>query len=232
MDAQTIIQQGLERNQNALSEYYSKKLLASYGVPVTREELAQDENQAVEAAKSIGFPVVLKACSPEMMHKSEGGFVLLNISDEEAVRQAYQTIMEKADAPLEGVLVQEMVSGQRELVAGLVRDAQFGPCVMAGLGGVMTEVFKDTAFRMAPIDMVEAKDMVDELKCRPMLDAFRGQAPADLDSMGRCLMALGEIGLAHDGVAEIDVNPLIVDKKGRVKAVDALVVLKGASKDA
>lgn len=231
MEARTIIQQGLERNQNALSEYYSKKLLAAYGVPVTREELAQDEDQAVKAAQDIGFPVALKGCSPELMHKSEGGFVLLNLSDDEAVRRAYRTIMEKASSSLEGVLVQEMVSGQRELVAGLIRDAQFGPCVMAGLGGVLTEVFKDTAFRMAPIDMVEAKDMVDELKCRPMLEAFRGQEPADLEAMGRCLIALGEIGLAHEAVAEIDVNPLIVDKQGRVKAVDALVVLKGASGD-
>ncbi|MGD2271965.1 MAG: acetate--CoA ligase family protein [Desulfobacterales bacterium] len=208
-----------------MSEYRSKKLLKSYGVPVTREALVQSEVEAVLAAETIGYPVALKACSPELMHKSETGCMALNLKNDTEVHEAYSRIIEAVDIDLEGVLVQEMVPGQRELVLGLNRDPQFGPCVMLGLGGVLTEVLNDTAFRVAPFGIIEARDMIEELGCRSMLEHFRGQAAADIDTICRSLVALGKLGIDHGVISEIDINPMIINPAGNLKAADALVVL-------
>jgi len=224
--ADDLIRSALERGQPALSEYESKKLLSLYGIPVTREQLSRSAGDAVSAAADLGFPVVLKACSPELMHKSEHGSIELNLRSEGDVREAYGRIVRSVDLELEGVLVQEMVPGQRELVVGLTRDPQFGPCVMLGAGGIMTEVFQDTVFRMAPVDMIEAKDMTEELRFKKILGAFRGQKPVDMDTLCQILIAVGQIGLELEAVSELDINPLIITPEGRVKAVDALVVLK------
>jgi succinyl-CoA synthetase beta subunit len=226
MRADDLIRSALDRGQPALSEYESKKLLSLYGIPVTRETLSRSADEAVSAAATLGFPVVLKACSPELMHKSERGCIELNLRSERDVREAYGHIIRSVDMELEGVLVQEMVPGQRELVVGLNRDPQFGPCVMLGIGGMMTEVFKDIAFRMAPFGMIEAKDMTEELRFKAILSAFRGQKPADMDNLCRTLIAVGKIGLELETVSELDINPMIITPEGRVVAVDALVVLR------
>lgn len=226
MRADDLIRSALDRGQPALSEYESKKLLSLYDIPVTRETLSRSADEAVSAAADLGFPVVLKACSPELMHKSERGCIELNLRSERDVREAYGHIIRSVDLELEGVLVQEMVPGQRELVVGLNRDPQFGPCVMLGIGGMMTEVFKDTAFRMAPFGMIEAKDMTEELRFKAILGAFRGQKPADMDILCRTLIAVGKIGLELETVSELDINPMIITPEGRVVAVDALVVLR------
>ena len=229
--ADDLIRSALDRGQPALSEYESKKLLRLYGIPVTREKLSNNADEAVAAATEIGFPVVLKACSPEIMHKSEHGCIALNLRSEGDVREAYGCIVESVDLDLEGVLVQEMVPGQRELVIGLIRDRQFGPCVMLGIGGTMTEVFQDTVFRMAPVDLIEAQDMTEELRYKKILGAFRGQKPVDMDTLCRALIAVGQIGLARETVSELDINPLIITPEGRVVAVDALVVLSRDGND-
>jgi len=226
MRADDLIQSGLNRGQKALSEYESKKLLSLYGIPVTREKLSRSADEAVSAADGLGFPVALKACSAELMHKSERGGIELNIRSEGDVRRAYERIIRSVDLQLEGVLVQEMVPGQRELVVGLSRDTQFGPCVMLGMGGIMTEVFQDTVFRMAPFDMIEAKDMTEELRFKAILGAFRGQKPVDMEILCRTLIAVGQIGLELETVSELDINPLIITPEGRLVAVDALVILK------
>lgn len=226
MEADKIIDSAVNRGQRALSEYESKQVLQAYGLPVTREKLVSSPESAIAAAGEIGYPLVLKACAPDLMHKSEEGFVLLNLNDEAALLDAYNKLSGRLDKTEAGILVQEMISGNRELVVGLSRDPQFGPCVMLGLGGIMTEIFKDTVFRMAPIDAIEAADMAEQLKSRKILDAFRGQAPADRETLYRCLVAVGQIGLEHDAVQEIDINPLVVSTDGSVTAVDALIVLK------
>jgi succinyl-CoA synthetase beta subunit len=225
-----LIQTGLSRGQKALSEYESKKLLGLYGIPVTREKLSHSADEAVSAADSLGFPVALKACSAELMHKSERGGIELNIRSEGDVRRAYERIIRSVDLQLEGVLVQEMVPGQRELVVGLSRDAQFGPCVMLGMGGIMTEVFQDTVFRMVPFDMIEAKDMTEELRFKTILGAVRGQKPVDMEILCRTLIAVGQIGLELETVSELDINPLIITPEGRLVAVDALVILRRNAK--
>ena len=226
MRADDLIRPALDRGQPALSEYESKKLLSLYGIPVAREKLSRSADEAVSAAADIGFPVVLKACSPELMHKSERGCIELNLRSEGDVRKAYGRIISSVDLELEGVLVQEMVSGQRELVVGLTRDPQFGPCVMLGIGGMMTEVFEDIVFRMAPFGKIEAKDMSEELRFKAILGAFRGQKPVDMDLLCRTLIAVGQIGLELDTVSELDINPMIITPEGRVVAADALVVLR------
>ncbi len=225
MHPDDLIQDGLAKGQKALSEYESKKLLGLYGIPVTREKLSHGADEAVSAAAGLGFPVVLKACSAELMHKSERGCIELNLRSEGDVRAAYERIIRSVDdLELEGVLVQEMVMGQRELVAGLTRDPQFGPCVMLGIGGILTEVFQDMVFRMAPFDAIEAKDMTEELRFKKILGAFRGQKPIDMEGLCHILTAVGQIGLELEAVSELDINPMIITPEGRVVAVDALVL--------
>ncbi len=223
-----LIKDAVRKGQKALSEYQSKQFLKTYGIPVTEEALAQSADEAAAIASRLRYPVVMKACSPELMHKSEAGVIEIGLKNEDEVRAAYQRLVSATNLPLEGILVQEMIRGNRELVLGLSRDAQFGPCVMFGLGGVLTEIIKDTVFRVAPLEMIDAREMMLELRAKAILDPFRGQAAADRDAIARSLIAIGKIGLENESVAEIDVNPMIVDPAGQVKAVDALVVLQGS----
>jgi succinyl-CoA synthetase beta subunit len=195
------------------------------------EALSHSADEAASAADRLGFPVVLKACSAELMHKSERGCIELNLRNEPDLRQAYERIIRGVNLELEGMLVQKMVPGQRELVIGLNRDPQFGPCVMLGIGGIMTEVFQDTVFRMAPFDMVEAKDMTEDLRFKTILGAFRGQKPVDMDVLCRTLIAVGEIGLELETISELDINPMIITPEGRLVAVDALIVLRRDGND-
>lgn len=222
-----LIRQAQNNGQRALSEFHSKRVLKAYGIPVTREFLVQTAEEAVDAADRIGYPVAVKACAWELMHKSDLGCVELGLADADAVARAFRRIEDRVRMPLEGILIQEMVAGSRELVAGLNRDPQFGACVMLGFGGTMAEVVDDTVFRIAPFDGAEAMDMIGDLRSRAMLEAFRGQSPADLEALSNVLMGLGELGLARDTVSEIDINPLIVSPEGRICAADALIVLEG-----
>jgi acetyl-CoA synthetase (ADP-forming) len=154
------------------------------------------------------------------------------LDDAEEVRRAYRTIIENLGGdPYEGILVQEMIRGERELVVGLVRDPQFGPCVMFGLGGIFTEVLKDTSFRVAPLEKYDALQMMDEIRAKAILGPFRGKPPVDKDKLADILIAVGDIGMKYDQVKEIDINPLIIAGAEPV-AVDALVVLgDGSSKE-
>ncbi len=220
-----LIQMAVKTGVRALSEYDAKRFLKTFGIPVTREHLARDKDSALAAAQSIGYPVVLKACATELMHKSEAGVIEIGITNDDHLQAAYNRIVSATAVALDGVLVQEWVRGQRELVAGLNRDTQFGPCVMVGLGGFLTEALKDISFRVAPFDAREALEMLTELRCKEMLGAFRGQAPADRKALCDTLVSLSRIGLDHKAVSEIDINPIIIDAQGRIKAVDALIVI-------
>jgi len=220
-----IIEEAVKKGQKNLSEYDSKRLLAEYDIPVTSEKLVTSADEAVSFANEIGYPVVLKGCGAELTHKTEKGVVRVGLKTDDDVREAFDAI--KAVEAMDGVLVQEMVEGMRELVVGLIRDAQFGPCVMFGLGGIYTEVLKDVTFRVAPLEERDAVDMMEEIKATKILGSFRGMSPVDKDVMIKALIGMGRIGLENDSVAEIDVNPLIVSADGKPVAVDALVVLGG-----
>lgn len=221
-----IIHAAVAEGRQALSEYEAKQVLAAYGIPTTRERLVKSADAAAAASVALGYPVVLKACSPALMHKSDAGLVELHLTDEAGVRNAFDRISTRLSGKVDGVLVSEMVSGKRELVVGMNRDSQFGPCVMLGLGGVMTELFKDAVFRMAPVDAIEVEEMAGQLKSAKILDAFRGEQPADRNALYRCVMGAGRIGLEWEEVSEIDINPVLISADGQVKAVDALIVLR------
>ncbi len=220
-----LITQALKAGQRTLSEYQSKQLLSAYGIPVTREFLAQDKKQAVEFAKKLGYPVVLKGCSPALTHKTERQLVAVKLRDENEVKEAFDAITKRAGEPMDGILVQEMISGARELVVGLTRDEQFGPCAMLGLGGIFVEILKQVTFRIAPLEERDALEMMDELPGKKIFEAFRGEPPVDRKILADILVKIGNIGLENDAVKEIDVNPLIVAGNKPV-AVDALVVLQ------
>ncbi len=219
-----MITQALKAGQRTLSEYESKKLLSAYGIPTTREFLAKTKAEAVKFAKELGYPVVLKGCSPALTHKTERQLVALKLRDEKEVKEAFDAITKRAGEPMDGILVQEMVSGARELVVGLTRDQQFGPCAMLGLGGIFVEVLKQVTFRIAPLEERDALEMMDELPGKKIFDAFRGEPPVDRKILANALIAVGKIGLEHDAVKEIDINPMIISN-GKPIAVDALVVL-------
>lgn len=217
----------MAKSGTALSEHDSKKLLARHGIPVTREIPVRERRALKAATEAVGYPLVLKGCSPGVPHKTEKGWVHLDIRNDREAEAAFDQL--HGSMGEEGsVLVQEMVRGQRELAAGMIRDPQFGPCVMFGLGGIFTELFGDVVFRVAPLDRREAAAMMRDIRGQGILDAFRGMAPADLDATADILVRLGEIGVEHPGVLEIDINPLVL-ADGRPVAVDALVVLRGGN---
>ena len=195
---------------HTLSEYESKLLLADAGIPIPQERLVSSADEAVKAAEEQGYPVALKLCGRGIAHKTERNLVRLDLGDAEEVRQHAEDLLaqRQADEADAGVLVQAMVSGRRELIAGLLRDPQFGPCVMFGLGGVFAELVGDVAFAIAPLEQHDADDLVQALQHRKILEA------------------LGRIGEARPDIVSIDVNPLILSGSDPV-VVDALVELEG-----
>lgn len=212
-----------------LSEADSKALLAAHGVPFAPERLAADPEGAAGAADELGYPAVVKLCGASIAHKTERGLVRLGLPDAAAVRAAAAALLEagRPEDDVTGVLVAPMLSGTRELIAGMHRDAQFGPTVMIGVGGVLAEVLADVAVRLAPIERVDAEEMLEQLRNRALLGEFRGEPPVDLDAVAGVLLALSRVAEERPDVVSIDLNPLIVHD-GHPVAVDALVELAAA----
>ena len=212
-----------------LSEAESKALLARHGIPVPDEELVGSAEEAAAAADRIGYPVVVKLCGPAIAHKTERGLVKLNLSNAEAVTAAAAELLAAArpeDVDV-GLLVGAMVSGARELIAGFVRDDEFGPCVMLGIGGIFAEALGDVAFRLAPLEAIDADELIDDLLNQALLGAVRGEPPVDRAALARILLGLAEVGEGDERIRSIDLNPLIVASGGVPTAVDALVELDG-----
>lgn len=213
-------------SRHTLSEHESKQLVARFGVPIAAERIVQDADEAASAAAELGFPVVLKLCGDAIAHKTERDLVRLGLGDENAVRAAAAELLAKAQ-PEDGdvaLLVAEMVRGKRELIAGLVRDPQFGPCVLLGLGGILTEALGDVVFALAPIEWRDARAMIERLHASHLLTKpFRGEAAANEDMLADVLVGLGQLAIERPDVASVDLNPLIVRGDGKVLAVDALV---------
>lgn len=221
--AKQIIMTALGKGQRALDEYEAKRILSAYGIPVTLEKLVFKEEDAVHAANNIGFPVALKACSWEIMHKTERGLVALNVRTEAEIHNSFHAIRKLAQGDIP-VLVQQMVSGDREFVVGMTRFLRFGPCVLFGLGGVFTEAINDISSRLAPLSTVEAEEMIFDIRAKKILGQFRGMPPVDIPSLGKLLQNIGIISILHPEVAEIDLNPVIIHGVKPVVA-DALFVL-------
>lgn len=222
--AHDIIVAAQSRGQVALTEYESKQVLAAYGIPVTQESVVTDLAAATAVAAGIGWPLVLKACAHDVTHKTERGLVEVGIANVDQLGAAWKRM--RTEGAYDGAfLLQEMVKGARELVLGLIRDPQMGPSVMFGIGGIFTEIFEDVVFRIAPLTIDEALDMTAEIKGAKILEAVRGMPAADRDAIASAAVALGQIGVDHDEIQEIDINPLIVSGSQPI-AVDALIVLK------
>jgi len=221
-----IIDQALKEGRFTLTEHESKQVLASYHLPVTREELVSSPPALLEAAGRIGYPLVIKGCSAAIAHKTEKGLIRVDVRNDEEATTAFREISAAMNgASGEAILVQQLVKGPRELVVGLTRDAQFGPCVMFGLGGIFTEILKDTVFRVAPLEKQDALEMMQEIRASKILEEIRGMVPVDKDRLAEMLMTVGRIGIENDRIKEIDINPVIISG-GKPVAVDALVVLQ------
>ncbi|MEZ5216805.1 MAG: acetate--CoA ligase family protein [Ilumatobacteraceae bacterium] len=210
-----------------LSEADSKVMLAGFGVPIAPERIVPTAQAAATAAGELGFPVVVKLCGDAIAHKTERGLVRLKLADADAVAAAGSELLAAArpdDGPVD-LLVAPMVSGNRELIAGLVRDQQFGMNVMLGVGGILAEAIADVVFRPVPITSVDAAEMIDELATQKLLGEFRGEAAVDRDELARILVGLSDAAVATPEIVSVDLNPLIVTPEGRPVAVDALVEL-------
>ncbi len=245
-EARALLQAALDAGQSALSEYEAKRLLSLAGVPVVEERLAHTPEAAAAAATELGMPVAVKGCGATVLHKSELGLVRLGLETADAVRAAAEEVlgvlaraeeeMRETRTVSSGVLVQRMARGRREVIAGGVRDAFFGPCVMLGVGGTAVEAMGDVSFRMAPVEERDALEMVAELKAGAIFDAFRGEPAVDRASLLDVLSAVGRLLLDFPEISQVDINPLVVEG-GRPVAVDALVTLDpeagaGAAADA
>lgn len=225
MDPKGLVEKAKREGRSALTEAESKQVLMCYGVPVVEEGVAKTAGEAVSLAEKIGYPVVLKGLGAKLTHKTERGLVRLNIGTGEDLLAAAEAVARAAGDDLEGYLVQPMIGGRREFVAGLFCDPQFGPVVMFGLGGVFTEALDDVVFRIAPVSEEQAEMMIGELRSSRLLQAFRGDAPARREEIARTLVGLSRLGMEMTDITEVDINPLIIGADGRVTAVDALVVL-------
>ena len=219
-------------NRTLLSEVEAKAALGDSGVPVTATTLAQTREEAAAQAEAIGYPVALKVVSPNVAHKSDVGGVVLGLESHEEVAEGYDEIIRSVQAAqpsavIEGVSVQEMASPGVEVIVGMTTDPQFGPVMMFGLGGIMVEVLGDVAFRLAPLGEGDARDMIDEIQGRQVLDGVRGQPPVDIGAIEAMLDRVSEFAAAHPEVAELDLNPVIASPEGAI-AVDARIVLAEA----
>ena len=219
-----LIEKAVKKGRSTLSEYESKQVLTEYGIPCTREIMVTTLQELEDAVEKIGFPMVLKGCGRQIAHKTEKGLIRVDIRNREEAIAAFTEIMDEMAGTDGNVLVQEMIRGARELVVGLTRDAQFGPCVMFGLGGIFTEALEDISFRVAPLEKEDTLEMMHEIRAHKILGAIRGMAPADMEMLTEVLINVGRIGLENEAVKEIDINPVILSH-GKPIAVDALIVL-------
>ena len=223
MDLHQFVKYALDSGRTALTEAESKTILGNYGVPVVAETIAATSADAITAAADLGFPVVLKGIGEGLLHKTESGLVHLNLADEKSVSRAAKTILQAA--PGAKILVQPQIRGNREFVAGLFRDPHFGPAILFGLGGIMTEALSDVVFRLAPLTHQDAADMLESIRSRSLLGPFRGEHAVDRQTLLQTLMGLSAIADDSPEIAEIDINPLIARASGELTAVDALITL-------
>jgi acetate---CoA ligase (ADP-forming) len=221
----------LQLGRSTLSEYESKQLIASWGIPVTRESRASSPEEAANAAQAISYPVALKADSPDILHKTEAGVVRLGLKSPDEVRAAFTNIMSNArnhlpNGTINGALVQEMVTDAVEVIVGVSYDPQLGPVLLFGTGGVMVEVYNDVALRLCPITHSEALDMIHQVKGAKLLQGFRGRPKADIEALAKALVQVSHLAVNLEGrMSELDINPLMALPEGQgVKAADALVV--------
>ena len=228
-ECENIIQKALQEGRSSLLIPESQQICKLHHIPIPVSHVVQNVDEAVTKGKMIGFPVVLKIISPQILHKSDVGGVVLGIADETALKKAYLKLISDVHtnnpkAEVLGVLIEKMMPSSTEVIVGGIRDSQFGPSVMFGMGGIFTEVYKDVAFRVAPVDKIDALNLIHELRGSKILEGIRGQPPADMDALVDVLIDVSSLMLQHSAISQLDLNPVIAYPDGAV-AVDTRIVL-------
>lgn len=223
-----IISKALSEGRTVLLEPEAKKLCSQYGIPVPKSKLVKSLDEAIKAAQEIGFPVVVKIVSEDILHKSDVGCVIVGVRDVEGLKAAYEMVMDNAlkfnpKASIRGVLVEEMVSKGVEVAVGGLRDPEFGPAIMFGLGGIFIEILKDVSFRIAPVSE-EAEEMMKEVKGFKILQGYRGSEAVDLKALVKIIVSVSKMMVENEEISQLDLNPIITSRQ-EAKAVDARVIL-------
>ncbi|MBY9018036.1 MAG: acetate--CoA ligase family protein [Candidatus Lokiarchaeota archaeon] len=226
MNMQEFLKKKLESNQTVLTEFESKKLLEDIGIVIPLQELTSSKEETVSASEKIGFPVVLKLMAEDIIHKSDTGAVKLNLKNREEVEGGYDELMKIHSDKEKLISVQKMADEPiTELIIGMTTDAQFGPALMFGIGGILVEILEDVSFRIAPIEEYDAREMIKEIKGFPILDGYRGKPKADIDAIIDVLMKISDLVTKHEEIFEMDLNPVFIYDKGLI-CVDARIILK------
>jgi acetate---CoA ligase (ADP-forming) subunit beta len=224
-----IIKEAIKDDRTYLLEDESKEICMEYGMPVPRFKVAKNEAEAVSFSKEIGFPVVLKIVSPDIIHKSDVGGVIVGPKTVDEVKSAYKTIMEnvkknKPEAKIHGILISALAPPSTEVIIGSTKDPHFGPAIMFGLGGIFVELLKDVSFRVAPITERDAMEMITEIKAFPILKGYRNYPAVDLKALTDLLLKISKLVTEHPEINELDLNPTILYAKG-LQVVDARIIL-------
>jgi len=224
-----VIDRALSEGRTVLLEPEAKELCTQYGIPVPRSRLAKSLEEAVKAAQEIGFPVVIKIVSEDILHKSDAGCVIVGVGDVRELEAAHERVVNNAlkfnpRASIRGVLVEEMIPKGVEVAVGGLRDPEFGPAVMFGLGGIFIEVMRDVSFRVAPVSEEEAEEMIREIRGFKVLQGYRGSEAADLKALVKIIVGASRMMVENEEISQLDLNPIIASKHG-AKAVDARVIL-------
>lgn len=226
MDISEVLKNKIESNETILTEFESKELLQEIGISVPSQRLITSIDETISAAEEIGFPVVLKLIAEDIVHKSDTGAVKLNIKDKDELEAAYKDLMNIPSQKEKKISVQKMADEPiTELIIGMTTDAQFGPALMFGIGGILVELLEDVSFRIAPITEYDAKEMIHEIKGFPILDGYRGKPKADIDAIVNTLLKISDFVIKHEEINEMDLNPVFIYEKGLI-CVDARIILK------
>jgi len=226
----SLFEKAKREGRSILTEFESKRALKQVGIPVVEARLAKSQKEAVSISQKIGFPAVLKIMSPDVIHKTDSGGVKLDLKNVSEVRNSFTEIMKSVKkqyptAVIDGVSVQKMVRPGTEVIVGTSRDAQFGPVIMFGLGGIFVEVLKDVSFRIIPIDRRDAQEMIKEIKGYPLLQGYRGKEPANIPALVEMILKISDFINENPPIRELELNPVFA-YKDRVLAVDARITLE------
>ncbi len=230
MRVSSIINRLVKEGRTILTEIESKKILNQIGIPAVETKLARTQKEALSICKKIGFPVVLKISTPDIIHKTDSGGVKLSINSNKEVIKAFKEILEQVkqkspDATIQGISVQRMLPQTLEVIVGVTKDPQFGPVIMFGLGGIFVEVFKDVSFRIIPVERKDAQEMIQEIKGYPLLMGYRGREPANIPALVDIILKLSKFVEENPQVKELELNPIFAYKE-KALAVDARILLE------
>ena len=226
MSIAELLKKKLDTGQTVLTEFESKELLSGIGIPIPAQKITKTKEETLSAAEEIGYPVVLKLMAEDVVHKSDTGAVKLNIKSKEETEQAFNDLMNIQAQSEKKISVQKMADEPiTELIIGMTTDAQFGPALMFGIGGILVELLEDVSFRIAPITEYDAKEMIHEIKGFPILDGYRGKPKADIDAIVDTLLKISDLVVKNEEIFEMDLNPVFIYDKG-MSCVDARIILK------